>query len=159
MQINYAKASIRILFANDEPTLTALGLLTKYETIVDPETGEEKQQAIQGSKATADVIARWRQRLTNTIALEASLKAQLATAGWTATRLTTAQTLVEAFATADIAQQDATQNYQQASAQYKEDEAALRQWYARARNLCTIAIKDIDPKNQQNLRELLGLDG
>ena len=149
----------RLLFANDNATLTALGLQTQYETVIDAESGEEKQVAKRPSEATADVIARWRQLVTNAEKLEAGLLAQLTAAGWGVTRLTAASTLVEAYATADTNQQSAIQAYQQTSNQYTADIESLRQWYSRARNLSTLAIKDADPTNQQNLRELLGLDG
>ncbi len=44
-------------------------------------------------------------------------------------------------------------------ARYPADMEALRGWYGRAHQLSGRAIKDADPTNQQNLRELLGLDG
>lgn len=74
-------------------------------------------------------------------------------------RVTAVAALVEAYAAADTAQQSAIQVYQITSGQYKADAEALRAWYNRARQLCGLAIKDSDPGNQQNLRELLGLDG
>ena len=80
-------------------------------------------------------------------------------AGWGAARVTAVAALVEAYATADTAQQSAIQLYQYTSGQAKADAEALRTWYNRARQLCGRAIQDVDPGNQQNLRELLGLDG
>ena len=148
----------RILFAEDEPTLTALGLQTQYETVVDPETGEETQQAVQPSESTAQRLIRWRQLVTNAPKLESDLLDMLIDAGWTTTRLSQANSLVEAYAAADTEQQDAIQNYQATSAQFKDDTAELRQWYRRARAISSIAIKDNDPQNLSNLRELLGLD-
>ncbi len=149
----------RLLFADDEPTLTSLGLQTQYETVIDPETGESKQQAVSLPQATAEVISRWRQLVTNVTKLDAAQVAELAAAGWGSTRITAAAALVEAFADADTNQQDTIQDYQEASAQYQADMEALRGWYGRARQLSSLAIKDADPTNQQNLRELLGLDG
>lgn len=149
----------RLLFADDEPTLTSLGLQTQYETVIDPETGESIQQAVAAPQATAELISRWRQLVTNAERLEAGQLAALAAAGWGSTRVTAAAVLVEAFADADTNQQDAIQDYQEASAQYQADIEALRGWYGRARQLSSLAIKDADPTNQQNLRELLGLDG
>lgn len=149
----------RLLFANDEPTLTSLGLQTQYETVIDPETGESKQQAVPPSQATAEVISRWRQLVINVTKLDAGQVAALAAAGWGSARITAAAALVETFANTDTNQQDAIQDYQEASAQYQADMEALRGWYGRARQLSGRAIKDADPTNQQNLRELLGLDG
>ena len=67
--------------------------------------------------------------------------------------------VVEAYAAADTVQQSAIQLYQKTSGEYTADTEALRAWYNRARQLCGRAIQDVDPGNQQNLRELLGLDG
>lgn len=147
----------RLLFNDAGATLTALGLQTQFETVIDPETQEETQQAVRPSESTAETIARWRLLATNAASLETTQQADLTAAGWGSARLTALSDLIEAYADADTAQQDAIQNYQQTSAQYTADVAALKDWYGRARRLSTIAIKDADPTNQQNLRELLGL--
>ena len=72
-------------------------------------------------------------------------------------RLTALNGLVEAFAKADIDQQSAIQTYQQLSAQQTADIEALRTWYTSAAALSKRAIKDADPKNHQQLLELLEL--
>lgn len=146
----------RLLFTHTGATLTALGLQTQYETVTDPATGEATQQAARPSESTAQTIARWRLLATNAASLEATQQAELTTAGWGSTRLAALAAQVETYATADTAQRDAIQNYQQASNQYTANVDALKEWYGRARRLSTIAIKAADPTNQQNLRELLG---
>ncbi len=77
---------------------------------------------------------------------------------WPDTRVTVARALVEAYATADIDQQDAIQNRQARSTQQKTDVTALRKEYSRASRLAKIAIRDLDPADAQQLRELLGLN-
>lgn len=149
----------RLLFADDGPALTLLGLQTQYVTIADPVTGATAQQAVQARRTTAEAISRWRQLVKNTPQLKPDQIAALTAAGWGEGRITAVATLVEAYASADTAQQSAIQTYQQTSAQYQTDVETLRTWYSRARQLCALAIKDKDPGNQQNLRELLGLDG
>ena len=50
----------RIVFAGDEPTLTALGLTTHYETVKGPDGLPTGTVAARPSEATAEVIKRWR---------------------------------------------------------------------------------------------------
>jgi hypothetical protein len=147
----------RTLFAADIPTLTALGLLTRYETVTTPD-GEDVRVAAQLSDSTAERLLRWRQLLDNAQMLDAALAAQLSAAGWTAERLTQTVALVEAYAAADTAQQAAIQAHQEAAAQLKTAVTALDDWYARAARLIRVAIKDSAPANQAQLRELMGLD-
>ena len=149
----------RLLFAGDGAALTLLGLQTQYVTITDPATGATAQQAAQARRTTSEAISRWRQLAANTPQLGTEQAAALTAAGWGAARVTAVAALVEAYAAADTAQQSAIQLYQKTSGQYTADVEALRAWYNRARKLCGLAIKDSDPGNQQNLRELLGLDG
>jgi hypothetical protein len=149
----------RLLYAGDGATLTALGLQTQYVTVTDPDTGATTQQAAQVRKATAETISRWRQLAANVSQLQAEQASELAAAGWGSGRITAVTALVETYASADTAQQSAIQTYQKTNAKYKVDVETLRTWYSRARQLCGLAIKDNDPGNQQNLRELLGLDG
>lgn len=158
-EITSLSETARLLFGNDDATLTSLGLQTQYQTVTDPITGLSSQQAVPAPQATAELISRWRQLTTNAARLETAQQAELTAAGWGSARLTAVAALVEAYADADTNQQDAIQNYQAASAQYQADMEALRDWYGRARQLSGRAIKDADPTNQQNLRELLGLDG
>lgn len=148
----------RVLFKDDPITIAHLGLQTQYETVKDPETEVESQQAVILSQATADVIGRWRATISGAQSLDAANKAILTAAGWTAARVTAASALVEAYADADTAQQVAIQAFEEASGALIAAFQDLSAWYTRARNLCLIAIKDADPTNAQNLRELLGLD-
>jgi len=149
----------RLLFADDGPALTLLGLQTQYVTVTDPATGETEQQAARASESAAETIRRWRQLAANAPQLGTEQAAALTAAGWGAARVTAVAALVEAYAAADTAQQSAIQLYQKTSGEYTADTEALRAWYNRARQLCGRAIQDVDPGNQQNLRELLGLDG
>ena len=72
-------------------------------------------------------------------------------------RVTAAQALVGTFAKADTDQQAAIQTYQQLSDKQTADIEALRAWYTTAAALSKRAIKDADPKNHQQLMELLEL--
>jgi hypothetical protein len=157
-ELNSLARTARLLFAGDEAALTSLGLQTRYRMVVDVSTGQGKRQVLRPSQATAEVIARWQQLMTNALALAAAEKGQLTAAGWGDGRISAAQGLVAAYATADTAQRQARQAYQQASGQYQAAVAALNRWYTRVRALSVIAIKDMDPTNQQNLRELLGFN-
>ncbi len=148
----------RTIFKDDLITLAHLNLQTQYETVKDPETGAETQQAAILSQATADVIARWRATLSGAQSLAPANKAILTAAGWTAARVTATSALVEAYANADTAQRAAIQTFEQASGTLITVFDDVNKWYVRSRNLCLIAIKDADPNNTQNLRELLGLD-
>jgi len=149
--------TVRTLFADDAPTLTALGLLTQYQSVITPE-GDTVLLAATLSRSTAELLKRWRQLVDNARSLDAESLARLAAASWTGERLAAAGVLVEAYAAADTAQQAAIQAYQEASALFKADVEALRAWYGRAARLIQIALKDVDPTNQAQLRELLGLD-
>jgi len=133
----------RTLFADDEPVLTALGLLP----------GSERPSA-----STAETLKRWRQLVSNAQTLDEGDAALLSAAGWDAERLVAGSELVENYAAADTDQQVAIQNYQAASAQFGADLEVLRVWYTRASRLIKVAIRDTDPAGQAQLRELLGLD-
>ena len=152
-EISSLAETARLLFAGDEPALTLLGLKTQYVR------GETGPQAAPVSQAAAEMISRWRQLAANAPQLPPEQAAVLTAAGWGEARITAVAALVEAYAAADTAQQSVIQLYQKTSAQSRTDVETLRAWYSRARQLCGLAIKDSDPRNQQNLRELLGLDG
>ena len=149
----------RLLFAGDGPALTLLGLQTQYVTITNPDTGATAQQAVRAGESTAEMIGRWRLLVKNVPGLQPQQAAALTAAGWGEGRVTAVSALVEAYASADTAQQSAIQVYQKTSGQYKEDVESLRAWYSRARLLCSRAIKDNGAGDPQNLRELLGLNG
>lgn len=158
-EITSLTETARLLFAGDGPALTLLGLQTQYMTVTDPATGVAEQKAVRAGESAAETISRWRQLVKNVPGLQPEQAAALTAAGWGEARVTAVANLVEAYAAADTAQQSAIQTYQKTSAEYKTDIETLRTWYSRARQLCALAIKDKDPNNQQNLRELLGLDG
>lgn len=154
--VNFAETS-RILFKDDPITLAHLNLQVHYETVKDPETGEESRQAVRPSKATAETIGRWHTSLSGAQSLDAANKAILAGAAWSAARVTAALALVEAYASADTAQRVAIQAFEQASGTLIAAFDELSGWYTRTRKLCLIAIKGADPNNTQNLAESLGL--
>ena len=151
----------RILFSDDEPVLTSLGLLTQYESVAVEEdaTGEARTQSVAKrlSRSTADMIDRWRLLVTNAQALGEVDKMLLANASWTAERLTAAETLVEAYATADTQQQQAVQAYKTQSALANEALQNMRKWYSRASRLIKLAIKTSDAERREKLEDLLGL--
>lgn len=148
----------RILFADNPPALTLLGLQTRYETVTNEETGESKKVATRGPRTTAAYIGQWRQLFYGAEHLIPEEKAELTGVGWTSASLTASMALVDAYATADTAQQSAIQQAEAASATLKRAFDDLVQWYTRARRLSLIALKSADPTNSQNLIELLGLD-
>jgi hypothetical protein len=147
----------RIVYKDDEPTLTALGLTTQHETVKGPDGKPPGTVVARASEATAEVIKRWRSRVDVAAKLAPDKAVLLDAAGWSAARVTAAQALVEAFAEADTDQQAAIQTYQQMSDQQTADIEMLRSWYTTAAALCKCAIKDADPQNHQQLMELLEL--
>lgn len=153
--VNFA-GTVRTLYGDDEVVLTALGLQTQYETIIDPETGEPVQQAVRPPRDTAAQIARWSLLFTNASGLEQSVQDALTAAGWDAARIAAALALVQAYANADNAQQQAIQAHQAQSAAAQAAHAAAYQWYSQAARLSKLAIKRADPANAVQLRELLG---
>ena len=155
--VNFA-GTVRTLYRHDEVVLTALGLQTQYETIIDPETGEPVQQAVTPPADTASLIARWTLLFTNVSALDQSVQDALAAAAWDAARIAAALTLVQNYATADNNQQQAIQAHQAQSAVAKAAHAAALQWYRQAARLSQLAIQRADPPNAAQLRELLGFD-
>jgi hypothetical protein len=147
----------RTIYRDDEPALAALGLTPQYETIEGVDGQPSVQVAIRPSKATAEVLKRWRSRVGVALDLEPGKAAALAQAGWDETRLQAAQQKIEAYAKADIEQQVARSAHQQATGQHIGNVAALRAWYTTAAALGKRAIKDADPENHLQLLELLEL--
>lgn len=147
----------RIVFADDEPTLSALLLTTQYTTPVGPDGQPGQPEAERPPESTAEVLKRWQTQLTVAQGLAANQLAALGSAGWNTVRLGKAAEAVAAFSTADIAQQAAIQTYQSAQARLTEDIEALRKWYSSAAALCKRAIKDADPHDTAQLMELLDL--
>ena len=156
-EITSLNDTCRTIFRDDEPTLTALGLTTQYETKAGPEGQPSIQVAVRPSNATSEVLKRWRSRLGVALELEESKAAALAEAGWDKTRLQAAQQKVEAYAAADTNQQVARAAHQQATGQHTSNVDALRAWYTTAAALSRRAIKDADPENHLQLLELLEL--
>lgn len=155
--VNFA-GTVRTLYADDEVVITALGLQTQYETVIDPETDEPVQQAVRPPTDTASLIARWMVLFTNAGTLDQSVQDTLAIAGWDDTRIAAALALVQAYAAADNAQQQAIQANQAQSAATQTAHDAAAAWYRQAARLCKLAIQRADPSNAAQLRELLGFD-
>jgi len=149
----------RTLFGNDATVLTTLGLQTRYRMVETEDGAGQVRRAVRLSRSTAERLKRWRLLVDNAQALDEELAAMLGAAGWPAERLAAAGELVQAYATADIAQQAAVQAYQIASTQFKTSLEALRVWYSLASRLIKIAIRDLDPAGQDQLWELLGWTG
>jgi hypothetical protein len=108
-------------------------------------------------ESASEVIKRWRAQVDAAAQLAPDKAAILSAAGWGSARVAAAKVLVEAYATADTAQQAAIQTHQQMSDKQTADIEALRTWYTTAAALCKRAIKDADPQNHQQLLELLEL--
>jgi hypothetical protein len=147
----------RTVFGADEPTLTALGLTTQHETVKGPDGKPTGSVAARPSESAAETIKRWRAQVDAAVQLAPDKAAILSAAGWGADRMLAAKVLVEAYATADTAQQAAIQTYQQMADKQTADVETLRAWYSTAAALCKRAIKDVDPQNHQQLLELLEL--
>jgi len=147
----------RIIFAGDEPTLTALGLTTQYETVKGPDGLPTGTVATRPPESTAEVIKRWRGQVGVAASLPPDKATLLSAADWGNARVKAAQDAVEAYAQADTDQQAAIQTYQKVSGQQIANVEALRAWYSTAAALSKRAIKDSDPDNHQQLLELLGL--
>ena len=64
---------------------------------------------------------------------------------------------MEAYASADLAQQVALQTRDTAQAKQTDDQAALRKWYTTQAALCKRAIKDADPQDKHGVLGLLEL--
>lgn len=160
--------TIRLLFKESEEVLTAVGLLTHYETVIEeiPFTvGAEEGtpiptstlHAVRPSRATAETLARWRLLVDNSRRLSGPHLTELEAVGWNRQRMADLGALVEAYAQANIAQQEAIAAYQIASATAIQLETELRAWYTTAVNLIRLALKRLDARNSQQLQELLGL--
>jgi hypothetical protein len=147
----------RTVFAADAPTLTALGLTTQHETVKGPDGKPTGTVAARPSESASETIKRWRAQVDAAAALAPDKAATLSAAGWGSDRITAAKALVEAYASADTAQQAAVQTHQQMADKQTADVETLRGWYSTAAALCKRAIKDADPQNHQQLLELLEL--
>ena len=133
-----------------------MDLQPQYQTVNDPETGQTKRQLVRLPTHTAFLIAHWTILFTNAGALPPTVQDALATAGWDAARIAAALSLVQAYAAADTAQQQAIRAYQAQSAIAKAAHAAANQWYSQAARLSQLAIQRANPVNAAQLRELLG---
>lgn len=168
-EINRFCQTVRILFGQDEPLLTLLGLWPRRTgtnsssskngeptSRGEPVNGKPKPR-VHYSRSTAQTIARWRLLLTNAQTINGAHQAQLAGCGWTSTRLTAAAALVENYVAAELNQQQQVQAYQAEAGRVKEAELALRRWYDQATRLSKLAIQQTSPAQQGQLKELLGL--
>lgn len=150
--------TVRIVFGQNDPILTSLGVQRHYQTIPGTETEEPKMKAVRPVVNTSENLARWRLLFANAQVLPTTHQTELTNAGWPLTRIVAGASLAERYAKADNEQKSAIQAYQAASVKAKAAETAVKQWYTRASGLARIAIKKADPTNQQQLLELLGLN-
>lgn len=105
-----------------------------------------------------ETVNNWRMVLAGATKLGPEEQTQLSLAGWPQARVTATIALVEGYAKADHDQRVAVSAAQSATLMYKVAVKDLETWYLKARRLSRIALKDTDPKNLQNLNELLALD-
>lgn len=167
-EIKRFSQTVRILFGQDEPLLTSLGLRPHRsgsnghsesngaDCRAEPANGKASSRS-RHSRSTAETIARWRLLLTNAQAINGEHGSQLAAHGWNATRLAAAAALVEGYVAADMNQQQQIQAYQAELTTAKEAETTLRQWYGQATRLSKLALQQTNPATQEQLQELLGL--
>lgn len=159
---------MRILFGQDEPLLTSLGLRPHRNGSnghsesngagngAEPANGKASPR-LRHSRSAAETIARWRLLLTNAQAINGEHGTQLAAHGWNAARLEAAAALVEGYVAAEMNQQQQVQAYQAELSAAKEAEMALRHWYDQATRLSKLALQHSHPATQAQLQELLGL--
>lgn len=160
--------TVRILFGQDEPLLTSLGLRPRRAGSNGHSEGNganSNTESANGkasprprySRSAAEIIARWRLLLTNAQTINGEHGAHLAVHGWNAARLEAAEALVEAYVAAEMNQQQQVQAYQAELTAAKEAEMALRHWYDQATRLAKLALQHSHPATQAQLKELLGL--
>lgn len=158
------KRTARVLFADDEPVLTSLGLHRPRHRRNG--TGDATETAANGnghkangyqSQSTAAVLDRWRILVGNAQTLEQPQLDSLALAGWGSEQLVAAADLVEAFAAAAVAQQDRIKDYRAEMAKARQLEQQVRQWRRRVVGLIKVAMKRLDSDHEAQLRSVLGL--
>jgi hypothetical protein len=170
------RKTVRVLFKDDEPVLTRLGL---YPSIwssngkqpangsapadsdadpVEPEqTNGSSQSRRNPSMSTAAVIDRWRMTLEAALDLEEEHLARLAERGWGIDEITEALQAVEAYADSDLDQPQKVTAQRETAASARALKEELKQWYTEARSLTLLAIDDLPPDQAARLKELLGL--
>jgi hypothetical protein len=109
------------------------------------------------SEYQSGATRRSKKRRANIWTLTEAQQVKLANAGWSGERIAGASALAEACAIADTTQQQKIQAYRAASIAAHEAETAVRKWYSQATRLSRSAIKQVDPADREQLKQLLGL--
>lgn len=170
------RKTVRVLFKDDEPVLTRLGL---YPSIwssngkqpangsvpADSDTGEAEPEQTNGSSQSrrnpsmsiAAVIDRWRMTLEGALVLEEEYLARLAERGWDVAEITEALQAVEAYADADLDQTQKVTAQRETAASARVLREELEKWYQEARSLTLLALEDLPPEKAARLKKLLGL--
>lgn len=166
------KRAARLIFKNNEPVLTLLGLyppLSKTKkstngTTADAGQSETELEQTNGngyirrpSYSTAAKIDRWHMMFSKALELSEADLALLAKRGWTTERLAEALALVEAYAEADIDQQQKIKDQREAASAASAAADALETRYLEMRSHIKAEIADLPPKKRARIEELLGL--
>ncbi|HEX9922215.1 MAG TPA: hypothetical protein VGD99_06110 [Anaerolineae bacterium] len=163
----------RRMFKHDKPALTRLGLYPPRwssakkpvnGTANDPDQGEPAAETANGSRrprrpsfSTSAKADRWQMLFSKALELPEEDRDRLTERGWTTERLTEAVALVEAYAEADIDQQQKIQAYNEAVSAASAAAAELEAWYKEARGYILAEIDDLPPKKRARIKRLLGL--
>lgn len=170
------KRTARLLFKGNEPVLTELGLYPPLHSsngnghtngatpangsdgsLAEPAYSNGNGQRSRPSFSTAATIDRWQMLFEKALDLAAEHQTLLAQRGWPAGEITSALSLVETYAGADIDQQQKVKSYRKALAETAAAAVELRDWYQTARGLTRAALAGLPPEEQAELKKLLGL--
>lgn len=168
----------RILFKDNEPVLTELGLFPSpwsgngkaSSNGAAPsqndgsDTGQAEPVESNGSgrrrrpsMRTAAVIDRWRMMFAKALDLEEEHLARLSERGWSIERITEALQAVETYAEADIDQEQKIKTQRAEVAAAREVRIELEKWYNEARSVTLVALQDLPSDQEARLKEMLGL--
>lgn len=173
------RKTARVLFKDDEPVLTKLGLFPSIwgsngkqpangsapagpdgsgadQTEPAPTNGSS-QGSGGPSMSTAAVIDRWRMTLEGALGLDEVHLTRLAGRGWSIAAMTEALQAVEAYADSDIDQAQKIKAQRQTVAEGRALKIELENWYKEARSLTLLALEDLPPDQAARLKKLLGL--
>jgi hypothetical protein len=153
----------RVLFNDDKPVMTKLGLYpsiwstSKTSVNGSEQTNGSSQGSSGPSMSTAAVIERWRLTFEAALDLEEVYLDRLAERGWGIAEITEALQAVEAYADADLDQNQKIRARRETQAEATALREELEKWYQEARSLTLLALEDLPPKKAARLKELLGL--
>lgn len=169
-EISSLKRTVRSVFGNDEMVLKAMGMRPRRSTgtndIADLDgvytDDNDTEYTVttrsgQPSQSTAATVIRSRRMVANALNLQEAQKRRLAEVGWGPERIANMATLVEDYARADDRQKDAMQAYR---AQVAANKAVERELYRRLkemRDLIHVAIEEVDPNHEQQMKEMRGV--